>query len=279
MIPRASNLLSFCVSASLFLTTTTRADVDVAGPRAVRSGIKVAETIAETKRNYVHMIRDGMGELYTLDTDTGQFVAATKLRGAPSMGASMCFSLDETLLYVPLPSSQKVQIISLATLSTIDVINVGIPVASLAAGFDGKLYAAAGDSLYQVDPKFGGSAPIGGTLYLYAPYIKSDPSGKRLFVMERGLSGGSEMLQEFTIVGGYRGVKPATTHFTVKENDKDFELDLENDSIYATAGGVYGINLWRVSTRSESFWPYGEPYGTGVAHVPGSPYVYGSAGT
>lgn len=278
MIPKAGKLQFLCVASFLLLASPIRGDVDVSAPRAVRSGMKVAETIAETKRNYVHMIRDGAGELYTLDTDTGQFVAATKLRGAPSMGASMCFSLDETLLYVPLPSSQKIQIISLATLATIDVINVGIPVGSLAAGFDGKLYTTDGDALYQVDPTFGGSRFVGDASFLYSPYLKADPAGRRLFLMERGLSGGGEMLEEFTIVGGARGLKHAATHFDGKANDKDFEIDLENDSLYATAGGVYGINLWRLSTRSQSFWPYGEAYGTGVAHVPGSPYVYGSAG-
>src|SRR5207249_4505115 len=125
------------------------------------------------------------------------------------------------------------------------VVDAGISVITMAPGFDGNLYISDGDSIYQFDPAQGGSRQVGGLLFLYNPLIKSDPTGKRLFIMERGLSGGGEMLEEFTIVGGDTGIERATTHFNGKANDKDFELDLQNDAIYATAGGVYGINVWK----------------------------------
>src|SRR2546430_17603182 len=137
MIPKGQ-LQAWIVFTIVAFGIPLRGDVPVGAPRAQLSGFVVGESIAETKRSYVHFLRANAGELYTLDTDSGNFVAATKLAGIPGYAATLCFSLDETLLYVPLTSAQKIQIISLATLSTVDIINVGIAARSLAPGFDGN---------------------------------------------------------------------------------------------------------------------------------------------
>src|SRR5262245_37216449 len=70
---------------------TARGDVSADAPRAVLANFRVGESIAETKRSYIHFLRAGAAELYSLDAETGQIVAATKLAGVPAPAAAMCF--------------------------------------------------------------------------------------------------------------------------------------------------------------------------------------------
>src|SRR5687767_13757254 len=111
-----------CILLSLI---SIQAEVTPTSPRVERDvGITPGESFAETTRNYVHVVDNSRGALFTLDTATGEFLAATKLRGVPNSAALMCASRDNTKLFVPLSSARAIQVISFADLSTIDILHV-----------------------------------------------------------------------------------------------------------------------------------------------------------
>src|SRR6185436_11526898 len=111
----------------------------------------------------------------------------------------------------------------------------------------------------------------------YAPIIKANPSGTRLYIMELGLSGGGSMIDEYATVPS---ALPSyvTNHFTSKANDKDFVIAEDIGWLYSTSGGVYGIGAWDMNTRRYSYWPYDSAYGVAVAMVPNDSFVYGASG-
>jgi len=108
--------------------------------------------------------------LYTFVREVGQF-------------RLMCFSLDGQLLYVPLYNANKLQVISLATLTTTDLVPLTVSPTSLAAGSDGALYAMANGQITKIDPTTGQT--LGAVSWsFYSPIIKANTSGTRLYIME-----------------------------------------------------------------------------------------------
>jgi hypothetical protein len=213
--------------------------------------------------------------LYSLDTSSGEFVAGTKLRGVPGYAALMCVSRDNSKLFVPLASGQCIQVISLADLATSDILHVPFAPQCLAMAAGDVIYALAGGSIYAIDSATGhilSSGPFEGTL------IKSDSTGTRLFSMRLGISGGGSQIDEFAIVNGQAPQFVRGYISSGSANDKDFEVDTTRNTLYTTAGGVYGIAVLDMTTMAYSFWPYDAPYGVGVAHVPDGPFVYGTSG-
>ena len=111
----------------------------------------------------------------------------------------------------------------------------------------------------------------------YAPLIKANNSGTRLYVMELGLSGGGAKINEYAIMPSSPPTY-VTNHFNNgKSNDKDFMIAEDIGWLYSTSGGIYGVGAWDMNTRTYSFWPYGSAYGAAVAMVPNSSLVYGAS--
>jgi hypothetical protein len=252
------------------------ADITPTSPRGQRVvAFEVGESYAETERNRVHVIDRTNDRLITIDTDSGNVLASTGLMGKPAYGALMSVSLDGSTLCVPLTSSSKLQFVSLSDLTTRDIVSTGVPPGSTAAGADGQIYVTSGDKIYKVDPVSG--AAVGVLSGYYAPLLKGNADGTRLYVMELGLSGGGETVVELAVVPGG---SPQFTHRygPGKANDKDFEINEADGLIYTTAGGVYGINAIDVQTGSTRFWSFDAAYGAAVAFQPGGDFVYGASG-
>src|SRR5262249_15770138 len=76
----------------------------------------VGPSLANPSLNYIHFVDRTNDRLLTLDTATGKIISAIHLQGKPGPAALMCYSLDGNTLYVPLTSSQKIQIISIPDL-------------------------------------------------------------------------------------------------------------------------------------------------------------------
>jgi hypothetical protein len=235
----------------------------------------VGESYAETGRNRVHVIDRTNDRLLTVDTDSGNVLASTGLMGKPGYGALMSVSLDGKTLCVPLTSSSKLQFISLSDLVTLDVVSTGVPPGCTAAGADGQIYVTSGDGIYRVDPASG--TAVGLLSNYYSPLLKGSADGTRLYVMELGLSGGAETVEELSLVPD-GSLKLTNNYGPGKANDKDFELNERDGLIYTTAGGVYGINTIDVASRTTRFWAFDVAYGVAVAYPPGSDFVYGAAG-
>lgn len=236
----------------------------------------IGVNLARTDVNLIHLVDRTNDRLLTLDTDTGAFVSSIRLRGKPDHAGLMCVSFDGQFLYVPLYSVQKLQVISLATLETVDVVPLTVAPGSVAAGFDGMLYVIANSQIVRINPVTGQTLGTVGA-YFYAPILKSNLSGTRLYMMERGLSGGSAMIDEYTI-SGTAPPSYVTNHYNGKSNDKDFVVAEDISMLYSTSGGVYGVGAWNMITRAYQYWPYGSAYGAAVAMVPYGTHVYGASG-
>jgi plastocyanin len=237
----------------------------------------IGASIARTDTNLIHVVDSTNDRLLTLDTANGKFVSSIRLESKLAYAGLMCFSLDGQLLYVPLANSNRIQVISLATLTTQDIVPLNISPRCLAAGYDGALYATTENLLAKINPTTGQT--LGSTLYY--PYylgslIKANGSGTRLYLMPLGLSGGSAMIDEYAVVpSGFPTY--VTNHFNVKANDIDFVIAEDIGWLYSTSGGVYGIGAWNMATRTYYFWPYDAPYGVAVAMIPNDSFVYGAA--
>src|SRR5713101_4211320 len=149
----------------------------------------IGASIARPNTNLIHVVDFTNDRLLTLDTASGNFISSIRLYGKLTSASLMCFSLDGQALYVPLYSSGKLQVISLASLTTTDLVPLSISPTSVAAGSDGALYAMDSGQITKIDPTAGqnlGAVPRG----FYSPIIKANASGTRLYIMELGLSGG-----------------------------------------------------------------------------------------
>lgn len=223
----------------------------------------------------MHLIDRTNSRLLTIDTDTGDALASIGLAGTPDVGALMSISPDGRTLCVPLSSSSKLQFVSLSNLVTEDILSTGVAPGCTAAGSDGQLYVVSQGTLYKVDPTTGQAISTG--RQFYAPLLKANATGTKLYVMELGLSGGGETIEEFAVVPGGMPSR-VKGHGPGKANDKDFEVNETDGLIYATAGGVYGINTIDAKTGSTRFWSYDSPYGVATAYFPGGEFVYGASG-
>jgi len=236
----------------------------------------IGPSIARPDTNLIHIVDTTNDRLLTLDTASGAFVSSIRLYGKLAFPGLMCFSLDGQFLYVPLNTSNRLQVISLATLTTKDLVPLSVAASSIAAGSDGVLYALVGGRITKVDPASGQSAGPASQSY-YRPFLKANASGTRLYIMEVGLSGGGAMIDEYAVVPSALPSYVAN-HYQSKANDKDFVIAEDINWLYSTSGGVYGIGAWNMNTRSYSFWPYDSAYGVAVAMVPNDAFVYGASG-
>src|SRR6266478_3465491 len=237
----------------------------------------IGASIARPNTNLIHVVDSTNDRLLTLDTASGNFISSIRLYGKLTSSSLMCFSADGQFLYLPLYSSGKLPVISLASLTTPDLVPLNISPNSVAAGSDAALYAAANGQINKLDPTTGqnlGAVPRA----FYSPIIKANASGTRLYIMELGLSGGSAMIDEYAVVASDLP-SYVTNHITTgKENDKDFVIAEDIGWLYSTSGGVYGIGAWDMNTRRYSYWPYDSAYGVAVAMVPNDSFVYGASG-
>jgi hypothetical protein len=235
----------------------------------------IGPSIARPDTNLVHIVDSTNDRLLTLDTGSGAFVSSIRLYGKLAFSGLMCFSVDGQLLYVPLNTSNRLQVISLATLTTTDIVPLTVAPGSIAAGSDGALYAAVNGRITKIHPTTGQNLGAVSRSF-YAPLLKANGSGTRLYIMELGLSGGGSMIDEYAVVPSALPTY-VTDHYPSKANDKDFVIAEDIGWLYSTSGGVYGIGAWNMNTRTYSFWPYDSAYGAAVAMVPNDSFVYGAS--
>lgn len=236
----------------------------------------IGASIARTDTNLIHVVDTTNDRLLTFDTESGKFVSSIRLEGKLGYVGSMCFSLDGQLLYVPLINSNKLQVISLATLTTQDLVPLNFSPSSLAAGCDGALYSVPPFQVTKINPATGQTLGFN-PYYFGGGLIKANGSGTRLYIMEPGLGGGNAMIDEFAVVPS--GLPSyVTNHFNEKANDFDFVIAEDIGWLYSASGGVYGIGAWNMATRTYYFWPFDAAYGAAVAMIPNDSFVYGAAG-
>jgi fibronectin type 3 domain-containing protein len=155
--------------------------------------------------------------------------------------------------------------------------NLTFPAYSFVIGSDGYFYAPYSGDLQKVNVSTGVIEGQTTNLRFYgSPLIRRNSDGSRLFVMELGLSGGSSAVDEFSIVPG--DVPSHTgTAFGSKSNDRDLTIDDTRNTMFRTAGGIYGMSVWRGDTGISNTWPFDSPYGAAVAQNPTSTSVFGAS--
>jgi hypothetical protein len=245
-------------------------------------GFQCGEIKADPGRNLVYAVDLTNNRVLAIDTNLGQLAAVSNLDA--TTGASMlAVSLDDSKLYVALPTAQKIQVFSLPSLSPLGDLPTNFAPYSLACGVGGRLYATNSNSnwgnIYEV------SATTGATLeavngasdpQFYAPLLRTSQDGSKLYIAQTGISGNTAAA-EYNISG--------TTAVYVNEwgfNDEnliDFAVDDANNCLYLMNGGIYGVNVLNLTTGSYStVWPLGNAYAVGVAFLPTGSFIYGASG-
>ena len=90
------------ITATNSATTTLWPEVQVS--------FNTGPSIARTTTNLIHVVDLNNDRLLTLDTESGSFISSIRLYGQFAFAGLMCFSLDEQFLYVPLSSTNKLQV-------------------------------------------------------------------------------------------------------------------------------------------------------------------------
>ena len=238
------------------------------------------EIKADPGRNLVYAVDLTNSRILAIDTNLGQLAAAANL-DATSVAGMMAVSLDDTKLYVVLPTAQKIQVFSLPSLSPLGNLPLNFSPYSIACGVGGRLYVAGGDpTLHEISPTdghiiqiFNGSAA---TFDLFSPLLRTSQDGTKLYVSEGELIGFTGAF-EYDITG----TTPALVNTYDFQTDSlnDFAVDDANSRLYLMNGGFYGVNVFNMITSDDTtVWPLGGSYGVGAALLPSGSVIYGASG-
>lgn len=242
---------------------------------------QVGSTLGDPTRNLVYIVDETNSKLIALDSDTGATVADVTIPIAPDDG-ELALSPDGSTLYLSAPLSARLLRFSAGS-SPAYLGEVSLPYVAhyFVIGSDGYFYGidTASDKLEKVDLATGSRMGAVATPTFYGtPLIKRNSTGSTIYVLERGLSGGSAAVDVFDVVANdvptYNGAI-----FGSKSNDQDLSIDESRNLVFRNAGGVYGMSVWNLANSGQSFWPYDDAYGTAVAQIPSLPDVFGASGS
>lgn len=149
------------------------------------------EMVADPQRDVVYLLDNTNSRVVAYDTEAARITVAAALDGDPENGIPVV-TRDGGELWVPLPASQRIQKFSLPELRSIDVFHVGSAFYSLAEGADGNIYALNTNGLSRIDGTSGMTLSTTSADFDYYPLLKGAYGGQRLFLIDRGLSGGSD---------------------------------------------------------------------------------------
>ncbi len=245
----------------------------------------IGDMVADRTRDLAYVIDNTNNRILAIDTDLGSVSKSADL-AAPAGSGQMAISYDGTRLYVPLTAAKQIEVFQLPGLTQTDIINLSFSPSSLTTLSDGKIYASTNlgnfsDYLYQIDPNSSTTVgPFGHSSFAFggydSPLLRANGSGTCLYAVQTGIEG-NVPIDEYTTTGS--GL-PTLTHSYpfLDENTADIAIDETYRRIYASVGGLYGIDVTEMDTGvGNILWPYGAPYSNAICFLPGSNFVYGAA--
>ncbi len=232
-------------------------------------GFTVGPMAADPGRDVVYIADNSDQKIIVVNTDTGS------TSGVFAVGANvtgLAVSPDDSRLYVAESTADQIEVFSALGHQVLNILHVGVPVNGLAALANNRVASGTSSGIQIFD---GGS---GQSLYIlngdYEGEIKSSVDGTILYSRQRGISGGSSDVRQWDVSG--TGAPNAMASIPgPSANSEDFTVDPTLGRAYMSDGGVYGVTEVNILTGVQTFWPHLlGPYGSGVAELPGSPFVY-----
>jgi fibronectin type 3 domain-containing protein len=238
---------------------------------------RVGDMTGDPSRNLVYIVDETNWKLIAFNTQTGNTDADVDIPVDPT-GGKLALSLDNATLYLSAPSSRRILSFSAGSAPTPGTnLALTVPIASFVVASDGYFYGVDDGDLLKIDPATGAvSGSLNGVVYPTSTLTRRDETGTRLYLVERGLSGGSG-LDEYEIRAGAMPAKLGA-RFDSISNDQDLSVDRGRNRIYRASGGAYGIGSYDLEKGVENFWPFGAAYGKAVAQHPGLPGIFGASG-
>ncbi len=239
---------------------------------------RMGRMVADPVRDLVYVADQTDAQIIAVDTDLGRGVGSRALAVAPG---ALAVSPSGDRLFVAEPGAQ-IQILSLPGLTPLKTLRVSIGVGQLVAIANDRLVVSTAamdflSSLAVVDAETGQVlSAINGPLY-GAPLFGTNATGTRLYVRTSGGSGPGGAVDEYDVSG--RGPVALTNRYPApRDNPTDFVVNESARRIYTADGGVYGVGVTNMDTRSETAWPDFDSGAAAVAALPSGP-VYIATGT
>lgn len=272
--------LIVCGLLALAVTSPLRSElVDPAPVAEQKLNWKMGDMKADPLRNLVYILNNTDNRLLALDTNTGKTVRSVPVPEAVESG-KIGFSVDGGIVYVSTPYANGLHSYTAGDLSYLASVSLDHSIHEFVIGSDGCLYApgysTGTNQLLKVEVSTGSTLGVLNTLreINYGVAVR-DSAGNRLFFMQEGYSGDVE---EFAVNPGGLPVFTATRSMGVS-NARDMTFDEASNTLYATGGGISGINRYNITTMVSTFWPYGSNYGSSVAQISGNSDVFGASGS
>jgi subtilisin family serine protease len=281
--------LSFDVQASgtgVAMAHHTTSFVVKAAPAYIEKTVNfsVGEILPDPVRNLVYVVDQTDNKVLAIDTSLGQLVASSSL-GVTTGASFMAVSPDGSKLYVSLPTAQKIQVFSLPNLTSQATVPVNFTPYSLVFGTGNRLYVGNNannwGAVYEINPSTGQvlQTSIGG-FELYAPLLRVNSTGTRLYIGETALSGeGVGLMNQVDITGPTATLLNTYNGFN-SANLEDFAVDDTNQKLYVMQGGDYHVDVMSESGTGTNLttWPILGAYGVAVALSQDGQSVWAASG-
>ena len=228
--------------------------------------------VSDPIRNLAYVVDRTNAKLLAVDTTLGRTVTHTPVGGAAT---SVTVSPAGDRIYVAEPGAFQIEMFSLPDLNRIGHISPAITPQSIASDSRGRLYAAYNGLIHQIDADSGAVLATAPTGVWYAPLLRTNAAGTRLYIRELALSSSSGVCEEYDLTG--LGTPQRIATYTIPmANGKDLAIDTAARHIYTADGGVYGVGVTSMDTNTNGVWPFvSAAYGAGVATREGSASVFG----
>ncbi len=245
----------------------------------VQTSWEIGAMAGDPGRPLSYIVDETNQKLIAFNTDTGIADADIAISDDPENGI-LSLSPDGNTLYLSTPVTSKIHSFTAGSnLTSTGSVTLPFPVSDFVIGSDGFLYVVENELLTKIDLSTGVvQGAIQDPDYYGAPLLRRNGSGTVIYVMERGLSGGSSAVDKFTIVPDALPSLTGTA-FTGKSNDHDLSIDDSRDKLFLTGGGTYGLLIWDQILQIENYWEFDSPYGDAVTQIPALPSVFGASGS
>ncbi len=242
-------------------------------------GGTIGPDVADTGRNLAYVVDQGRHLLLAINTDTG---TTASLQNLTANAGGLAVSMDDSTLYVSIPSLNQIAEFSLPDLSPAGTLSIGSAVYQIVAGVNNRIYGDTNNELDGVGSILVFNTQSTSSLYtLSADYdglIHASADGTRLYSRARGLSGNDGSINVWDISGTGAPINLSGISGPTGANSTDFLVDTANGMAYFEDGGADGIEVTRLSNGNQTLWNYPNDggAGNGLAELPGGSYVFTS---
>ncbi len=238
----------------------------------------IGQMVADPVRDLVYVADQSDDRILAVDTNLGRTVTSGAMASAPG---ALAVSIYGDRLFVAEPDALQIQVLSLPELNLVKTLHVGTQV--------GELIAIAGDRLVisdlgtepwsAIDELDGETGKVLATVSSgtdYESLLRTNAMGTKLYVRETGLQGADSNIDEYDVSGAVP-ISLTNSYPVPLANSKDFVVNESARRIYTSDGGVDGVGVTDMDTKTKTVVPFAEPdYGVAVAAQSSGP-IYGAS--